>query len=907
MLRGKQMSATELYSVTSAHRVGDVPGPDEPLLDSIFAPGRMPVTRIVRTRLVNHLNRSVRNKPLTLICAPAGAGKSMLAASWVDAKTVPWPIAWLTVDDACDRAELFWPCLIEALERAGVSLPQVRRLSLGDATSTSFFARLAADILRLPQPVVLVLDGADCSLDSETTAGLDFLIRHAHPGLRLMICGRADPQLPLHRYRLTESMTELRLDALAFTPAETQTLLTSLGLTVSNQIATSLTELTEGWAAGLRLAAASLQQGTDPDELVDSLACEDGNVAEYLFAEVLQAQRPQIREFLLRTSVIEQLWPDLVDRLTDRADGRRTLAALVHANVFVGRSAHPAGTYRVHPLFRALLSAQLQFESPDDVSELHLRCARWFAEAGHCVSAVEHAISGGDWEYAASQLVETFAVGSLIAQDRSPYAAVTRSLADHLSGGSASLLRAAWDLSCGVQVSEPDADEVARLAADEDGPITLQVSAAVVHVAIAAGRKTDCAEALEAADHAEALLSQMWRSQQVRAAELSAILRVSRATTLMMNAGDRDASADALRAALTACDVARSRRLKGAAMGALALLEASHGNLRRAEELARAAEGLANDCGLAGDRRSAAAALAMAWVNCEQFHHVEARRWVSRVHERPRGADDRLVQPLLAVVQARLLRSRHDLNAAERVLEPFVNEGESPRWALERVLLEQAEIQLVRGRPERATAIVDALVDPHVSRAEPVRDRATSLGARSSCSPRDVADDAELPVDVLVAARIARACRYVDKDEVSRAVSDARRALESAEPEAMRRPFIDSTLVLRRLLRLDLSLGAAAAWLNPSLSTVAKPARAAVRQASSGSASAPRLAEIEPLTDREIEVLRLLSELLSTEEIAAAIFVSVNTVRTHIRSILRKLAVSRRTEAVRRARELSVL
>ena len=195
---------------------------------------------------------------------------------------------------------------------------------------------------------------------------------------------------------------------------------------MSRDVVASLTEQTEGWAAGLRLAAASLKQGADPKTLVESLARDDGSVAEYLFAEVLDAQPPRVRDFLLRTSVTPQLLPDLVDRLTDRADGRRTLATLVRANAFVERPPDFGGAYRVHPLFRELLKAQLTYESPEDVPELHRRCAQWFADAGQYVPAVEHAVASGDWPYATSLLIGGLAVGSLLAHDNSPYALVPR-------------------------------------------------------------------------------------------------------------------------------------------------------------------------------------------------------------------------------------------------------------------------------------------------------------------------------------------------------------------------------------------------------------------------------------------------------------------------------------------------
>ena len=881
----------------------DTAGFSDPVLNSAFEPMRLAHRPLIRTRLLDRLSRGVREKSLTLLSAPAGAGKTVLAASWVEAAAVPWPVAWLTVDDACDRPELFWPYLMEALARAGVTLPQAHRPVLGEKVPAAFLTRLAADILEHPHPIVLVLDGANRLLSREATAGLDFLIRHACPRFRLVMCGRADPQLPLHKYRLTDSMTELRLDALAFTSGETRELLASLGVTVSKEVASSLTEQTEGWAAGLRLAAASLKRGVDPTRLIDSLARDDGSVAEYLFAEVLDAQPPRLRQFLLRTSVTPHLWPELVDLLTDRTDGRRTLAALVRANAFVERPPDSAGVYRMHPLFRELLKAQLAYESPQDVPELHRRCAKWFASTGEHVTAVEHAAAGGDWGYATSLLIENFAVGSLLAHDNSPYSAILQSMPAALPGPGAAVLRAAWACSRGCAVTAADAEHAARLVDEVADTLPLRASAAVVRSAITAVNNTDGAEALKDTNDAIALLAQLPPEQR---APLSAVVLVCRATTLMQSTGE-DAAVDALGEALAASTAARSGPLRRKCLGELALLEALRGRLRRATELGHAAEGLADECGLARNQRPPAAPLALAWVQCEEFHHAETRRWVARTQESATDQQSPLVRPLLAVLQARLLRSQHDFEMAENLLEPFVADLDSLPWVHERVLLEAAGLQLAQARPELAMAIVDALPDPHTPRADVARSRAAALGVRSLSVARNVAQDAEIPLDVQVDGWIDEASRYLEQGDVSLAATAVESALQLAESEQMRRPFINSTPQLRKLLRTNHALSVAAAWLSPSSPTVVELGSSLALPHSPEQAAPPDIVLTESLSERETEVLRHLSELLSTEEIGAAMFVSVNTVRTHVRSILRKLAVSRRNEAVRRARELALV
>jgi LuxR family maltose regulon positive regulatory protein len=216
-------------------------------------------------------------------------------------------------------------------------------------------------------------------------------------------------------------------------------------------------------------------------------------------------------------------------------------------------------------------------------------------------------------------------------------------------------------------------------------------------------------------------------------------------------------------------------------------------------------------------------------------------------------------------------------------------------------------LRIAQGRADQAMATVDALPDPHTPRAEVVRSRSAALGAVPQGLLRDVTEQAETPLDALVDAWIYRACGHLEHGQVLLAIPTVHHALQLAEPERIRRPFIDSTSQLRRLLRGNPALNTVAAWLRPTTAKVVTLRPPVTRDGNPEPAMVPDVGTTEPLSEREIEVLRLMAELLSTEEIGAAMFVSVNTVRTHVRSILRKLAVPRRSDAVRRARELQLV
>jgi LuxR family maltose regulon positive regulatory protein len=904
-----------------ARREAGVPRAPEPLLRSTFEPGGLPTGLVVRERLLDALSCGVEQRPLTLLSAPAGAGKTVLAANWAAGNSRRWPIAWLTVDDACNQTGPFWRCLIEALVRAGLGLGELQMPAVGEAVPRSSLMRLAAALLGLDGPVVVVLDGSDRSLSAESLAALDFLIRHAHPRFRLVMCGRADPMLPLHRYRLVDAMTELRYDDLAFTVAEAQQLFAGCDVPIPAEAARMLTELTEGWAAGLRLAAASLEQGADPDTLLDSLVRDDGSVAEYLFAEVLDAQSPHVRRLLLRTSVCEQLWPDLVNTLTGRQDARHVLAELVTANAFVQRSGNPAGTYRVHPLFRELLRAQLSYESADEVAALHRRCAEWFAAAGEPVLAAGHAIAGEDAAHAAAILVESGAAAALLAQENSPFAPAALSLPPALPGDDGALLRAALALRSGGATSGADAARLDTIVAessdaevaDQSGPSrALRTSAAVVQAAACAAgatTATDSERATHLADRAGRHLAELpgpeAAGEVLTRTELSAIAQLAAAAATMMCAGPQP-SRDGWNTALAAGTAAGSSRLRRSCLAGLALAEALAGRLRHAVELGEAAEEIADELSVARGARPAAAPLAIAWAKCEQLQFMDARQWARLAGKSAPDQLGALCDSVGAMLQARLLRSRQDIDAAVALLEPSRAAVGTPSWLRERQLVELAALELARSRPDEAMAHVDAMPDPHSARAGIARSKAAALGTRSKYKVRDAQVDAADALDLRVDASLQQASVALMHGEIATVVTAVRQAWELAKPECMRRPFLESSPELRRQVRAQPALRAVSEWLSPS-APVVKPARVHARHAPGPATSVPEQVDAAALTDREIEVLRLLSQLLSTEEIGAAMFVSVNTVRTHIRSILRKLAVTRRNEAVRRARELDLV
>ena len=385
---------------------------------------------VVRRRLFALLDDGTKG-PVTLLAAPAGYGKTLLLTSWTTGAGPPGPVAWVRVGPGDHHPRQFWAHVLAALDGAGVVRPDGLlaglnpRLEIGDG----FLRALVGGLFELDGPVVLILDDLHEATGQIVAGQLRFLLRHAPPQLRLVMATRADPPLALHRLRVAGQLSEIREAELAFTLEEAGTLLADHGVALSAGELETLWRRTEGWAAGLRLAALSLGAHPQPGRFVADLAGDDRAIAGYLLEEVLAAQPPELRAFLLRTCVAERLCGDLADALTGGSDGARVLARLEREHVFTSATGPNRTWYRYHPLFAELLRAELRYEHAAELPDLHRRAASWHAGNGQPVPAVRHALAAGDVDQAAALLAASWAPMLVEGQ-----AAVLRELVSRLPG-----------------------------------------------------------------------------------------------------------------------------------------------------------------------------------------------------------------------------------------------------------------------------------------------------------------------------------------------------------------------------------------------------------------------------------------------------------------------------------------
>jgi LuxR family maltose regulon positive regulatory protein len=822
-----------------------------------------PAFRIVdRPRLIDSVSRGVSTAPITLICAPAGSGKTILAATWADAQNQTSPASWLTLDEGDNQPGVFWSHVLDSLARTGVLSSSAIRPTNPDTVDASFIESLAVELSTPPDPVVLVLDEAEQLRSRQIAEQLDILLRNAGPWFRLVVATRSDPVLPLHRYRLEGTVAEIRYDALAFTGAETRALLECHGVEASEPATKTLVERTEGWAAGIRLAAIALQQKGGPahaDEIEARLGPDHSLVAEYLVAEVLQGMPTRDREFLLSTSVVGEISPGLANELTGRRDSARMLIDLSRRNTFVQPVLGSPGRCRTHSLFRAFLGAQLALEAPSEVVDLHRRAARWFAAAEDVAEAVEHLVAAGDWAEAMQLVIGEMMIGILLVPTpaRTEMAQVLSRMPGDVDSAYVSVVRAALALARG------DLDRAQHCLSHCEA----QLSSAGTDLLVAAGvvrtqlgdAKGDVDATLAAARSARDALRALPTQHAAQHQDLWALVLGSEGTA-HFRAGNfeqaRASLADALVAsASTGCEPLRLRCL-----ALLALTEVCRGRLSYGQELADTAERFAVESGVVAAERPAATHLARAWVALERQDLGGAQRWLGRAVRLSVAQTDDMLASVSTLLRVRLRRDRGDIEGARRLLTTHV-----------------VRLPWLGASFEAEAAALES---------------GTTGGGVDE--PREFA--VETP-SARVERLLMRAQRHCARGNLGAGRSAVIRAMVLAEDERIRRPFAHIAPEVRLLIRTDPAISVRAAWLRPehNASPHHQPAQA----------DAPRVDQA--LSDKELEVLRHLSDLLTTEEIAAAMFISVNTVKTHIRAILRKLSVARRNEAVRRARELSIV
>ena len=893
---------------------------------------------VARPRLVDALEAGLA-RGLMLVCAPAGFGKTALLAGW--ARAGRRPTGWLSLDEADNDPARFWRHLIAALDRACPWVAGPLAPPPGSAPPPSLEALVTALINALaarpgPGEVVLVLDDYHLIGAPPVHALLGFLLEHRPPGLRLVLASRADPPLPLARLRGRGQLAELRAAELRFTTGEAAALLGQPGGPALPEAAVAaLAARTEGWVAGLQLAALSLRGQSDVAGFVAAFSGSHRYVLDYLTEEVLERQPDEVRGFLLETSVLERLSGALCDAVTGRPGGQEMLERVERANLFLVPLDEVRGWWRYHHLFADLLRARLQREQPEREPALHRNAAAWSDAHGLADDAVRHALAAGDTTWAA-RLVERHADALLLRSEEATLQRWLTALPADLAGSRPRLCLVQAFHSLGgsdVEGAGPPLDAAERAftdAADEPfEPSAGKAASLLVNVpaAIALGRAivaqlrgdaegtaATASQALAKIGEGEWLLDSVTRNLLARAEWLRGRLaEAERAFAASITgwraAGERylaavacqllgqvqraqgrlDAALGTYRQALAITAPPGQPALPAAGMAFVGLAEVAYQRNELELALRHLSDGIPLCRQLAYAVRRAPQPLAtglatLAWIRQAKRDHAGALEAMGEAEGvAPSPAVTGLLNPVPAQ-RAQLLLAQGEVAAAARwTKDSGLGAGDEPTYQREREHLVLARVLLAQGSPHQALALLERL---HALAAAQQR-----TGSR-------------IEIQALQALALAATGEHAG------AIAALAETLALAHPEGYVRVFADEgapmTALLGRLIAAQRAPQAPARGIPVGyLSRLVHAFEEGGPATGPGAAVVPGL--VEPLSERELEVLRLLAAGKPNQQIAKELVVTLHTVKKHVTHVLGKLGAANRTEATARARELGLL
>jgi len=874
-------------------------GPAMPhaIRDSRLTVPQLPPRHVSRPRLLAALDDAA-SSPLTLLSAGPGAGKTVLLTDWVRRGDVR--VAWLNLTAADAEPRRFWPLLMSALREcdgADRGLP----VATPQGAAIDLVQMLFSAVPESAAELVVIIDDAHVLTQPEVLDGLDSLIRAGQPGLRLVLAARSDPLLPLHRYRLAGQMRELRAADLAMTPAEIREVLAVHEVSLEERDFGVLAARTEGWATGVRLSAMRMEGAEYPEDFVSELALDPGSIGEYLVDEVLRQQPEAQHRLLIETSFLDEVTGPLADAVTGMTGCVDMLADLARENSFVIPLDAARTRFRYHQLFAEILRYLLQRRMQQGVSRLHQRAAAWYEDCGDLGNAVYWAVRLGDRRRVARLLAQGgFAHAFVHRQDLSGLG-LRDLLPLRLPAGADAAAAAEFAVaSAAIEAIFADADSAAsmltRMPALKSGQAPADTDLLTVSdlVELVLGQKACDLRAVDAA--ANRLLGRSSDTQAPVLPGLRAAVLLAQASTHLWHGRHEDVG--------SLLDEARAKAerdglpgLELEAVSLTAFAESYWSRMNRADEMAQRADALGKQKGLA---TPAVLELAAALRSSVAGDLDGWARTLQRILVPDVVGSDPALAAALVLGRASVLLACGQVNAA-RIMLHEAGHHVPPVLAVQRDVL-LADIETSLGRPRAALRLLRAYraTDFTALTAVPcARAHLALKDVRSAqdcvrivlATPSPQAGRLTLVDALLCGAQVAQL-----SEDPSRALEMLIRAIEIARGEIIL-PFTRLRDVFAGLLARHPAV--AAQWPAPRTGIQPEPS----------AESAPVLAAKlpDPLTPRELTVLRFLATSMSTTEIADELCLSANTIKTHLAAIYRKLPASRRRDAVLRARQLELM
>src|SRR6266550_227239 len=862
---------------------------------------------IDRDDLLAALDRAAASK-VTVISAPAGSGKTSLLRSWAGRPGQPRRLALVQVPRDQQDAQQFWLALLGVVRHAtgidrGAELPA----ATPDFNAPAMVDRVLSELADARSSVALVIEDLHELTSPEALAQLTRLLTNLPPQVHAILTTRHDVRLRLHQLRLAGELAEIRAADLRFSGRETSELLDASGIALSAAGAALLHQRTEGWAAGLRLAAISLADHPDPERFVAEFSGSDRTVAEYLIAEMLERQPDDVKDLLLRTSLLDRVNAELADLLTGRPGSERILLELEDANAFV-ISLDPERTwFRYHHLFADLLRLELRRALPAEVPVLHRRAAEWFIQHGQVVDAIRHTQAAGDWRGAA-RLLADYSFSMTLDGNTQTIQALLQAFPQSADHPELALVHATVDLVQGrldeaaarLAVAETYAE-----AAPPDRRRSLRVAIASLKLSLAR-RRGHFAGVLEQAKFLASPVTGRSDEDIALRSDLRAVALMNLGIVEAWSLALPDAERHLQEGAVLARNIGRPYLEVAclAQLGFASKIRPFATTRRRCHE----AIALADRHGWGAEPIVAPALVTLAANLVWTGEFDEGERWLHRTEQALQTDTGPGIRLLVHIARGMLQAGRgrrhealDEFSAAELLRSQLAGSHALASQVTGWMLATQARV----GLPGEARASLAALDDERANSGEIGNARAVICLAEGDPAAalgavQDVLDGTAPVIGyvTVVETHLLAGLAHRELGDQRAANQAAERALGLAEPDRLVLPFVmtGSGKLLEALPRHET---AHAALLTDILDVMHGSSLAAQDQ--------PPRPQTEELSPTELRVLRYLPTNLSRPEIASELSVSVNTVNTHVRNIYAKLQARDRSSAVQRARELRLL
>ena len=917
----------------------------------------IPPTRpelVARPRLSKRLNKSLQQK-LTLISAPAGFGKTTLVSDWLanfgfepTAKSQNrYRIAWLSLDEGDNDPARFFTYLLAALnprERAESNLCKGISSILQTPQpppAEDVLAPLINELAAFPDGIILVLDDYHNIASPSINDALTFLLEHLPSQMHVVIVTRDDPQLPLARLRARGQLSELRAVDLRFTISEAADFLNRvMGFSLSAKDIAALESRTEGWIAGLQLAALALQGAASPQghkdatSFIKSFTGSHRFVMDYLIEEVLEHQPENVQTFLLQTAILNRLSGSLCDALTMNGGGQAILEAFERTNLFIVPLDNERRWYRYHHLFADLLRRRLLQTRPGQLPILHRKASEWYEQNGFIDEAIEHSFQAGDFEQAAylieGQVDVSWGQGEHVKLRRwlfqlpvelltaRPYLCIFNAWYLYTSGkheAAEESLRSVEQALASISAHAAETEGQKAPLANFDrlrlqGRLTAIRAFMDAHRGDVPGMIRHANQALEYLPEQD----RIWRS-------LIAIVLGD----IHGFKGDMAAAYKARFEALKACESTGEIYYIMLASMKLAITLRAQGRLQRTMEICQQQIQAARECGLSQTSLFGLLLAIKGEVLAEKNDLDEAIQQAKNGVELAEHGVDMVMRGWSYMCLLRVLFSRRDLAGIQKIVQKVGNlarESNVPAWVVNQMAAWQVRVWLLQDDLEAADqwsrergltidrenrplqeinffSLFDYLILARIMLAQGRLESAAGLLHNLLLAAEGLSRTGRVIEILNLQALTAQAM-----GETTRAMQALERALNLAEPEGFVRIFVDEGPAMARLLYEALSRRIAPDYVRRLLASF--PDTEPIKSISA-SMQASQYEMIEPLSDREIEVLQLIAEGLTNPEIATRLYLSLNTVKVHTRNVYGKLGVNNRTQAVSKGRVLGIL